>query len=670
MESLPFHLLELISKFVSRFSFDQTDLLAFAHVNKLWRVASERYRFENLQIQLQGTGKTNGIEGIEQAMSGHRRAWVRRLEITGGNDRASWCTTLKAQRDISQQDWIERADDSCQWYGKLDIIHSNAPLGPVESWAQIGGFIRSLQGLRDLIWHHAQQFPPELLAILHEELPRTRLHLHTFQLRSISQANGTTSATTPHEYIINQDEWDLIRSPNLHCIACYYTSSQQELAVMNMAGGVSPNLKLMQHDGSTITHKHLRWLPQPSFPWPEYLSSNSETSQGIDSLRLLLNASPDSSNWSVYTPGPANTLRAWELINLSRVRNLEIGCPGSTAVIQRLTIMAQGGAFQDLQSFSFGPFSCQNGADHDLTLSLFLEAIPPLKRLCLLGSVRSNDITFTTILTRHGKTLKTLCLDRGRHKPGLSSAEWIRKIGLLAEYCPGLEVLSLGIARSQGDESEVAVYRTLSWLRSLKHLRLLLDFSEFHVRRLEASKDGGGADSDEISLVRRPYVDFATTRACLINSAVDSKLALSIFNMVAMKNPNFRSLSVSVRGDWIWTERRANNVAGSVCFLAFPISRSGRPMFQQDQHMKELLKYVSNPWIVLRDIQGAVSVRQDDHLNADRASESSRGEKRLLKAFMGRDDLKKVWTSVWQVKPEGDGDYRRAWWSYPLSGVE
>ncbi|KAJ5249053.1 hypothetical protein N7468_000504 [Penicillium chermesinum] len=435
-----------------------------------------------------------------------------------------------------------------------------------------------------------------------------------------------------------------------------------------MAGGVSPNLK--HHTGYTETYRQSRWLPQPRFPWPDYLDSgeatNGNKANGITSLRLVLNATGDT---SLYTPGPTNTLRAWELINLTRVRNLEIGYGGSSVVIQKLTIMAREGAFQSLASFSYGPFPKMDGTDLDLTLSLFLEGIPALKRLSLSGPVHSNGRTFTTILYHHGSALQNLRLDCGRHQPGLSSAEWIRKLGLLSEHCPNIQILSLGIARNQGDSSEVAVYRALSWLRRLKHLRLFLDFSEFHPRRLEASRDGGGVDDDEVSLVRSPFVDLATTRACLINSAIDSRLALSIFNIVGDRTSNLQSLHLSVRGDWIWTERCESNGSGDISIVTFATTRAG-PTFQQDQDMKVLLKYVANPWIVTRGYQSSAIAKQDRFLNEDRALELSRGAARLRADFSGREDLKRIWTSVWPSKPEEPGDYRKAWWSYPLAGVD
>lgn len=645
MEILPFHLLELVGHFVNCFGFDHGDLLAFAQVSRVWRAASERHLFENIQIQLKSYDVTTGFEDIEKALSGTRRAWVRRLEITGGNEGTEWFTTLKAQRELSQHDWIEGSHDSCEWYSKTDVNHRYLGSRETESWDYIAHFIQSLSGLRDIIWHHPQQVPSCILKVIHTKLPRTRLHIHTFHLRTLY--NGPPSASADHEQI-GQDEWDLITSPNLHCIACHYTDSKQELALINMAGGLSPNLKIIQHTGHTETYRQSRWLPQPVFSWPDYLPSKEATEperRGITSLRLALNASADSSNFSVYTPGPSNTLRAWELIDLSKIRNLEIVCNNSSGVLQKLTVMAREGAFQDLNSFSYGPFTGRNKPELDLALSIFLEDIRPLSRLCLSGPICSTDRTFTTILHKHGASLRNLRLDRGRHKPGMSGAEWIRKIGLLAEFCPRLEILNLGIARSQGDQSEVAIYRTLSWIQRLKYLRLSLDISEFHPRRLEALKDGGGVDDDEVSLVRRPYVDFATSRACLINSAIDSNLALSIFDIVAGQGSNLESLSLSVCGDWLWTERAQSNISGEVSIITFATSRTG-PMFQQDQHMKELLKYVGNPWVVRRDRLGGIKAKQDKFVNDERALEFSRGAARLRDNFSGREDLKKIWRSV------------------------
>lgn len=44
---------------------------------------------------------------------------------------------------------------------------------------------RRLLGLRDLVWACGNQFPPCLLQVLHQRLPRCRLHIRAFRLRCI-----------------------------------------------------------------------------------------------------------------------------------------------------------------------------------------------------------------------------------------------------------------------------------------------------------------------------------------------------------------------------------------------------------------------------------------------------------------------------------------------------
>lgn len=111
-----------------------------------------------------------------------------------------------------------------------------------KSWRSLARFVSKL-ALKDSIWASAEQLPLCILSVLHKQLPKCRLHVHTFDLRSVCQDDE-------HGYNISNEEYALATLPAFHSIIEPYGKRDikgrpdySEEMVMHMVAGATPNLR-------------------------------------------------------------------------------------------------------------------------------------------------------------------------------------------------------------------------------------------------------------------------------------------------------------------------------------------------------------------------------------------------------------------------------------------
>lgn len=111
-------------------------------------------------------------------------------------------------------------------------------------WVHLARFISRLPNLMDLVYDCGQQVPPRLLSALRDHCPTTRLHLHTFSLRSLYQVRDDF-----HE--IDLDEYALATSSNLYSLNMRWSTwdsdgrvGYNEDAVLHMVAGLAPRLSM------------------------------------------------------------------------------------------------------------------------------------------------------------------------------------------------------------------------------------------------------------------------------------------------------------------------------------------------------------------------------------------------------------------------------------------
>jgi hypothetical protein len=94
----------------------------------------------------------------------------------------------------------------------------------IDAWKSTAQLLATCAGLKDFYWESTDQVPRCVLDMLHNDLPRSRLHVHTFSLRSLFQQRDGL-----HD--IDDDEYVLATSPSLYsiCVASIYLDSDGNL---------------------------------------------------------------------------------------------------------------------------------------------------------------------------------------------------------------------------------------------------------------------------------------------------------------------------------------------------------------------------------------------------------------------------------------------------------
>lgn len=124
----------------------------------------------------------------------------------------------------------------------LDGLYSDIQGEDAGTWDLLVLFLRRLSGLRDLVWTCGNQFPPCLLQVLHQRLPRCRLHIRAFRLRSIQRSENNLKE-------MDECELALATSPCLSSVVVpisrRYSNSGVDCnweAALRLATGLAPNL--------------------------------------------------------------------------------------------------------------------------------------------------------------------------------------------------------------------------------------------------------------------------------------------------------------------------------------------------------------------------------------------------------------------------------------------
>ncbi|KAI1382318.1 hypothetical protein F4677DRAFT_401626 [Hypoxylon crocopeplum] len=390
-----------------------------------------------------------------------------------------------------------------------------------EYWRPLAELIQQLPALQDLVYECSGQFPPCLLQILHEHLPKCRLHLDTFHLRSLSSkwpiADGheLMIATSPCLYSINMKVRTGVGSTPVHHIG----------EVLRLVAGLAPNLKEVHLD---CGYQGL-WRPEEEYssfhpPW-DGLPIAKVASRRLGSLSCL----------HLYGNGcerrvTGDLLDEWSRhTNFAILRSLRI----NTQVTEdALATLANSHSFPSLETLVLALLkpsdvneSRPNGYYEMATQ--FLGSVPGLRALEITNW--AHHASLDTILGSELQTLRLRACE-GEHLIGSDIAQ-IRK------RCPLLQDLTMTICRSNGDANEVSVYRELGSLPRLQHLSLEMDplvpLDTRAVGRLSGdwrsplSPNFPGTNPE----VHASIDDLGYY--LVVNSAIDNTLALTIFETIS-----------------------------------------------------------------------------------------------------------------------------------------
>jgi len=662
LERLPLLVLEEICEYLSRMETRRHSLFAFSQVSKVCCDAAKRERFERILFSTEDEQQTDSAIARWRRILAvdHRTKLVRRVKIIGGlmsnNVGLDFGVRFPHHATTHRIRELEALDDA---YGIENLVEEEPflrlPVGdfPTYSgsqpecteqnkaianklWRPVADFLSTLPGLKDLIWASTDQVPRCILDVLHESLPRTRLHVNTFSLRSLHQK--------PHRiHDIDPDEYALASSPNLYSVCAIGQTvdddghaSYNEEALQRMMRGVAPNLRrvfiYVHHRHVNIEMHVLDGAGRP--PWPGFFATKdvAQASKGCLERLVIDGVNRERlSQWAAHT-------------DLSKLRTFGLLKDSEGADFEDLTDMAERAAFPNLDTLSIGvdldKFTESEERDafpHLDTLSIRLfYALPTLKRLFVQYPMAR--ATTTATLTRHGPSLQKLQLSN------ISSLEEIREI----QYaCPNLRDLRIGLRRSSGDELEVAIYELLGSFPRLESLAL----------NLHNTLDLPPEDrSDHEEVARRMCHE-------LTNAAMDADLARAIFNIILTANsktrpgaiPVFRNLKIEGVCRRFWNSEYVRTI---------------------DYIFSTLTRWVARSWLCERQRGGAeggeVHVQEMGRGYWSRRRRP-RLEYRIMQwaekyrsGLLDGNLVMPAWCKVW---PEAEGriDWMLVWYSTPLA---
>ncbi|KAM0702080.1 hypothetical protein Q7P35_010990 [Cladosporium inversicolor] len=509
-KDLPVEIVERMCDYLDRYSVFQLAL-----VSRNYRNGAASQMFHTVSVRF--TSRAIFRENCEYANSVLASPWksrqVRHLRVFGF-----------MRGDTSKQsDWD--VGPSIRHRGGLEI-----PGGIFTDTADCDRLLRimvQLTTLRDFTWGLVEQIPSRVLYLLHESSPRIRLHMPNFCLRSLILSPNEPIRIDPHEL-------ELATSPCLYSLghADVHDAGRQGLvdynasAIFEIVAGAAPNL------GEVEIHIN----PVGPSLGSEWLAGTILKDSSGSATRLEhLSVSTSHHHLSYSTPlldvdrmGSLEKLRT--MMDFSVLRTLKIGDMLSASHVQWLTEECH---FPCLDSLQLSLWDVSNAYEMEDRLNSFLLSLPPLRRLKLCD--RYFPSTVRVVLDHSGHTLRSLSLNMpGQFQDGGSKSEpdlWafadadlIRKI---QQNAPLIEDLTLCIQRSAGDAIEVAIYRELGKLTSLRNLYL----SVFHP--LDYLWDGTLMPQPQ--LASECYMDeSANLLVCL---AVDEALVKSIFHAISSAKP-------------------------------------------------------------------------------------------------------------------------------------
>ncbi|ETS85763.1 hypothetical protein PFICI_03788 [Pestalotiopsis fici W106-1] len=638
LETLPTVVLDFICEILADCDSRRRSLFAFSLVNKRCCAVADRQRFERIQCKVRGSSELR--EDIERWTSlletSQQFRHVRKVKVIGFmppdslETEEDWVVSLKVAVERSARyDREERAGEGSDHDGffdppvepvMVDVAESHLDTQEAkkqhnEAWQPFADFISRLPALRDLVYSCADQVPPCLLAALHQHHPQSRLHVHTFALRSLLQK---------HDEIrdIDLDEYALITSPCLYSVLLYTSRgyittghvNYNHEALFAMASGVSPGLRHVRTNtiqaGNSPALLRAARAPRPE--WRGFFMNNNGTTYAKGQLESI----------SIIGQGSSVNLgvAAWARItDFRKLRSLEHATHESTTDdLNMLVLMASNGQLGQLRKLSLQLNASQHVYPYmEANLAVLLEHLPPLEELSITGP--HGPMSLSAITRHQGASLQKLKLVPDQSTTAgvstLAVVDSSHLVNQLQRYCPNLRQLELMLPRSKGDEREVALYQALGKFKSLTHLTILLDCCYQQWMNLHSIPP-----SREL------------IRDIFINATVDAALARSIFNFICTADPSAPSPLRVMRSSVLWCDYA--DIFG-------------------DSAIYNLLSWVGRSWLCQRYPR----LDQTGEITVDEIQRSHRYEQIDITSdewddFSHGSELKQIWRELWPEKTD------------------
>ncbi|KAH8721707.1 hypothetical protein BGZ61DRAFT_447379 [Ilyonectria robusta] len=630
---------------------DACYLSAFSLTSKRCAAAAETFRLKCIHLRLSRKSKLlKDLKRLDETLSSTSQGYslVRQLKLTGellgsqsedGEEAVEFPQRIETPKtnsyDFCMLPTLSRETLSrfvpLQGHGNRIQTESDEQMKEImeDAWLPLSDLILKLS-LTDLVYACSHQIPPCILRTLHGHSLETRLHMHTFSLRSLYQHRDR-----PHD--IDPDEYLLATSPCLYSVFAKFHMVGESgrygynlQALKAMLGGLAPTLKLL----SMWTFSPIPFPPRTysgrrdSSSPPPWRGFHGEGFEALPSskghLHTLVCDFSDVQTWftHIYAEGLAS-LTVSRGISIQQVQALietaqSPGLTGLRSLRLRLNITSE---------------EHRAGRSMDLAASTLIRLLPPLESLDLEGITLAQH-TLHAVADHHGQSLTKLRLT--------SSDGWYwnederghfrhNDIERLAATCLNLKQLEIVTRRTQGDDDEVAIYHALAKFPRLKRVVLVV-CTDHDIREPEADGD----------VEKLPPSVF---RKVLVNVAIDANLARNIFHIVCSESSSIESL------------RLINSGGGKL--------RAWRDAAAQD-----VLTGVGRSWDCRRERMGgevmigsfevgskSLYLKNDFQVDYNDRDPENIGN---------RLDLRAVWLDLW---PGPAGDRTSQWSSFPLVGA-
>lgn len=643
LEALPELVLDRICDYLAHAPLRKRHLSAFSLTSRRCSVVAARHRYRVVELTLPGEWEepVNAIEW--NALQDRQGCWrhIRILVVQ----------TSRGRYKAEEASEVSFGDDDLDPLG-IDAVcmrghrgESKVPCRDVmwpefeekfeREWGPLAEMVERLPGLRDFVWCAPGPFPVCVLERLHEA-SRARVHVETFWFRSLCAPNGSIDT-------IGRAEMALATSPLLHRIVVVFDGRGQghnrriKEAVLQMIAGAALNLREVtlrndsEYDPFQDTEESARPAPIDFFPRKSCSTDVRQPRRG--KLTSLAFAGDYDYNLS------SEELETWDRITqLEHLTHLELPQRMKQKTLRRLLEMLDAGAFPSLQHISFSGRLYTQPQYHRRDPPAFpyyrdiLQATVPLRSLTLHANLTYLDIE--PILGIHGPHLHRLRFSTPQNPidEPVAVMQSARDVESLATLCPNIDELQVSISRTFDDPFDVITLRAFRLMARMRRLTLGL---AARPRLLRPPSAG----SDSRPLGSRPADSEYDVEDALKRAAVNSALALSIFEEVAGETRNSKLERVAV----------------------VPLASSMSPPLPG-----HIVDVIAKGWECVRDppggdvagivvslLPGRFSRVHDIHYAKDLREET--------------DAWARFWRKLW---PPGDCGWREQWRSVPLARSE
>ncbi|KAH9909902.1 hypothetical protein F4778DRAFT_713319 [Xylariomycetidae sp. FL2044] len=538
LTSLPLHLLDTISEFVTALEPSRRSLFAFSLTSKVCHAATTRQRYARITFFMRGEDElgndvTRWANVLKDGCLGYVRAVKVDLEPPSYKPSIpGWIPEEQEEdQEEDQEDAAVESDDEFDFCEPRRLQHRQVRVTPKTRqknyYEPLARFLDCLPALQDLVWVMPYQLPPCLLSAIHKRHSRIRLHINSFSLPSIARSSTDL-------YGIDQYDTAIATSPCLYSVGVECSILNRGLdctkeAIYDMIKESAPELKSVR---LFFGWTYIASVQHKQSPPQCRLQQGGDSKGCLEHLKI-----------GVASPWQLSDIQAWaSRTRFECLRSLEFASQLDLSGLREMTGMAQRGDFRSLQRLKMRQFPPiedeREWQEADAASALLFEALPPLVEISLFYNL---DIkTFTAILCRHGNSIRKLELLPKDTKRFVISHD---RVDAITKQCPNLLKLKLVVPRTEGNEQEVALYRSLGQLQALRRVTLHLDYS--HTESPGAKPANG--DFGQTRINKR-------LRSMLINTAIDSTLATAILRLLRSNNPNLEYLKLATGGSGYWKE--------------------------------------------------------------------------------------------------------------------